>query len=884
MDTSFFDISGITTKHPGAEKASFSLYALTKAKGMSARLGGKAVWILLLHLLFISLPISRAQTWQMKQAPIMTPWASRIDTSHVLPEYPRPQLVREKWMNLNGIWQFQPGVSANDAFPTGKLSGKILVPFPVESAISGVMKHYDRLWYKRTFALHEEYNGRRILLHFGAVDWECEVFINGTSVGRHTGGFDPFSFDITPYLTTGMQEIAVRVYDPTDQGGQPRGKQVLNPNGIWYTPVTGIWQTVWLEPVAQEYIKNLKIVPDIDNGLVNITVNSSETSSGLTSEVVIKDGNMVVASFSGTVNANLRIPVPAPKLWSPDSPFLYDLVVRLKNGNTLVDSVISYFGMRKVSLGTVNGHVRILLNNKFKYQFGPLDQGWWPDGLYTAPTDSALRWDIDRMKEYGFNIARKHIKVEPDRWYYWCDKLGLLVWQDMPSGNNNSVESRQNYEDEMRRMIENKINIPSIIMWIVFNEGWGQYDTQRVTGIAQSCDTTRLVSNASGWTDAGAGHILDSHSYPLPSCLSSSDRAVVNGEFGGIAYLSSGHIWDPNSWGYETVGSVSELEDKLVGFSQMIEGFIPKGLSASIYTQLTDVELEINGLITYDRKVIKASPSNVRKWMNRLIEMGDSSYIFKPILPTGEKQGQLWRYTTSTPPADWYLSGFDDQSWSSGRSGFGTAGTPGSFIGTAWNTSDIYMRAAFVVDNITSNNLSQIVMRLCHDENMEIYINGQWAVSYYGYTANYLISPIMKDALQSIKPGQQNVIAVHCHQTTGGQYADVGLYMKTKPDDTSSYGRISTGFRVNKEENFLIYPNPVNNKRIHLELPASSNSNGFTIQLTDSKGLLVKTVLLKSVEGPLDLDIPELNPGIYMIHIENQEKNFSGKGKIVICN
>ncbi|MCX6344461.1 MAG: hypothetical protein NT018_05225 [Armatimonadetes bacterium] len=574
-----------------------------RAKSVKARV------FLVLIVIFATLTLaSAAAGWQLKQAPIMTDWAAQVNSANPLPEYPRPQLVRSDWLNLNGIWQFKRGY-APDTVPVGQnLGGDILVPYPVESAISGVMAHYDRVWYRRTFTVPSAWAGKKIMLNFGAVDWEAQIYVNGTSVGTHQGGYDPFSYDITSYLTpSGAQEIIVRVYDPTDSGGQPRGKQVNGPGGIFYTATTGIWQTVWLEPVAATSISSLKIVPDVDGSRLKLTVNTIGPTTGMTVTATAKDGATTVGAVTGSPNTELYISIPSPKLWSPDSPFLYDLNISLDSGATVMDSVTSYFGMRKIARALVNGIYKLVLNGQFVFQIGPLDQGFWPDGIYTAPTDAALKWDIETEKQLGFNCVRKHVKIEPARWYYWADKLGLMIWQDMPSGNNGTTAEKTQFEIELQRMIENHWNSPSIIMWVVFNEGWGQYDTVRLTNWVMGFDPSRIVNCASGWSDFEVGHVIDYHSYPSPVCPTSSTRARVCGEYGGIGYAITGHMWDPNSWGYTMVTSSGDLTDLYGQFtSTQVGGFkTNNGLSAAIYTQITDVETEINGLVTYDRKVIK---------------------------------------------------------------------------------------------------------------------------------------------------------------------------------------------------------------------------------------------------------------------------------------
>ncbi len=714
--------------------------------------------------------------WTLKQAPLMTPWAQQVEPSAVLPEYPRPQMVRSDWMNLNGLWQYQPG-NAGDPVPAGQtLSGEILVPFPVESAISGVMEHHERLWYRRTFTVPSGWQGRRILLHFGAVDWEAEVFINGTSVGIHRGGYDPFFFDITPHLTSGgPQELIVRVYDPTNSQAIACGKQDLNPNGIWYTAVTGIWQTVWLEPVPEVSIERIKIVPDVDNQLVRVKAFVRGSAQGLTVEAAAYQGTEKAGQVSGAAGEDLKLRLRNVRLWSPDDPYLYDLKVRIKQGSQVLDEVQSYFGMRKVGIGKVNGVQRLLLNGKFIFQIGPLDQGWWPDGLYTAPTDEALKWDLDMIKAFGFNMVRKHVKIEPARWYYWADKMGLLVWQDMPSMRSEpSGALRTQFEWELEQMVEKLGNHPSIIMWIVFNEGWGQYDTVRLTQKVMEQDPSRLVSNASGWVDHPVGHIIDTHSYPAPGGLAPTEtRASVCGEYGGIGMRVDGHMWNPNSWGYTMVNTGQELAVLYDAYIQQLAGLRDElGLSAGVYTQITDVEVEINGLITYDRKVIKADVGAIRRSnaMNR---------SFESVVPTSEKTAQTWRCTTSQPASGWMNEGFNDSGWSQGPGGFGTTGTPGAVVGTVWNTSDIWIRRTFSLPSLTSEQMNRLVLRIHHDEDAEVYLNGVLAAAATNYTTSYVYLPITAAARAALRTGQSNLIAVHCRQTTGGQFIDVGLALET---------------------------------------------------------------------------------------------------------
>lgn len=583
-------------------------------------------------------PLTRAADWKPAAGPLLTRWAKDVSPTKVHPEYPRPQFVREDWQNLNGLWDY--AVVAKDAPQPTQWDGQILVPFPIESALSGVMKRVsekEKLYYRRTFQIPPGWNlksqianlkpARRVLLHFGAVDWETTVFVNGKEVGAHRGGYDAFTFDITEALKpSGPQEIVVAVWDPTDAGYQPRGKQIRNPHGIWYTPTTGIWQTVWLEPVNAVAIDSLKFTPDIDEGRLDLrfTFRSNDQihnqlPDGYTLKATASDGTGVVAKGTYPCAPGGHSLMSLRRLWSPASPFLYDLTVTLENNGKVVDEIRSYFGMRKIALGKdAKGIQRLMLNNQPLFQFGPLDQGFWPDGLYTAPTDEALRYDIEMTKALGMNMARKHVKIEPARWYYWCDKLGLLVWQDMPSGDRyiggrdpdiqRSPESGANFERELKALVDGFYNHPSIVLWVPYNEGWGQWDTPRIVNLIRQWDPNRLVNNASGWTDRKCGDVLDIHSYPGPAVPRlEEDRAVVLGEFGGLGLPVKGHTWqDEKNWGYRSFNSSEELTDAYIALIKKLRPMTGDlGLCAAVYTQTTDVEVEVNGLMTYDRALVK---------------------------------------------------------------------------------------------------------------------------------------------------------------------------------------------------------------------------------------------------------------------------------------
>ncbi|MHA1717182.1 MAG: glycoside hydrolase family 2 protein [Promethearchaeota archaeon] len=552
-----------------------------------------------------------------------------------MPEYPRPQLKRDEWLNLNGIWECS--ITRKSANKPKSFDKKILVPFCIESALSGIcqkVKPNQKLWYKRTFEIPEKWADSRILLHFGAVDWETNVWVNEHLVGTHKGGFTPFSFEITKYLNRkDVNEIVVSVWDPTDKEDKIRGKQKLRPFGIFYTPVSGIWQTVWLEPVPQSYISGMKITTNIDDGYLILQVNTVEMKENFNIQVEIQDDKArKIKSMNQENIKRLKIDIPDPVLWSPDNPFLYTIDVLLTCNNTVIDQVKSYFGMRKISLKrNSNGHVQIQLNNEPIFQHGILDQGYWPDGIYTAPTDDALKYDIITAKELGFNMIRKHVKIEPERWYYHCDKIGILVWQDMPSrgriwkslstwilnsfgkkiSDKNRVTNNEKNEffHELVSMIKNLYNHPAIVTWIPFNEGWGQllFDNKEVIEKIKMLDPTRLVDAASGWFDLNLGDIHDIHHYPGPVMPKKDDtRALCIGEYGGLGMTIKKHVWKTFwKWAYKKFKNVDELAKSYHDLIQKLAPIKEKGLSAAVYTQLTDVEGEVNGLMTYDRAVIK---------------------------------------------------------------------------------------------------------------------------------------------------------------------------------------------------------------------------------------------------------------------------------------
>lgn len=718
----------------------------------------------------------------------MTKWAKQVNPNKPWPEYPRPQFVRADWLNLNGIWECQSG-AAGDAAPVGKkLSSQILVPFPVESALSGVMEHHDRLWYRRHFTVPPAWKGRQVLLNFGAVDYEAEIFVNGKSVGVHTGGYESFSDNITPYLKgSGPQELIVRVFDPTDDGGQPRGKQTLHPGGIMYTPTSGIWQTVWLEPVAKIAIRDLHMIPDIDNHRLRMTVAVPAATLATKAIITIKEAGRLVQTVTARPNVELRIPIKNARLWSPSSPFLYDVDVALTDGKAQSDHIASYFGMRKVALAQVGRYKKIFLNNKFLFEIGPLDQGFWPDGIYTQPNEAALKADIAVMKRFGFNMVRKHIKVEPARWYYWTDHMGLLVWQDMPSANSYTDHpqplDKPAFEKQLRQVIATHQNVPSIIMWIIYNEGQGRHDTAQMVALAKKLDPSRLVNRDSGagyetGTEGAIGDVDDVHSYPPPNFPPASPtQALTCGEYGGIGFLVKGHTWKKTGGGYTNVTDPKTLEETYGEFANQLKTFRDqKGLSAAVYTQITDVETELNGLLNYDR-TFKCDPAQIAKANHFQYPVP----IYRQIVPTSEKTSRTWKWTIMKPADDWFKTGFDDAAWQQGPGGFGTDSPGHGIIGTPWTTGDIWLRRTFNPGPLSAAQISRLVVRDFHDEDIDVYINGVRAYSAGGFISSYEYKPLSKAAKQGIRPNAQNELAVHCHQTIGGQYIDVGLFERSLP-------------------------------------------------------------------------------------------------------
>ena len=612
-------------------------------------------------------------------------FTARAQSNTPLPEYPRPQMVRPEWFNLNGQWNYAI-LDKNEDYVTPQ--GKILVPFAAESKLSGVQKQVGQessLWYQRSFTVPRQWKGKRVLLHFGAVDWQAEVWVNGQKAGVHTGGYSPFSFDVTDLLKkNGKQDMRVKVMDATDQSWQPRGKQIQSPRTIWYTPVSGIWQTVWLEAVPQTHVLSYLAVANVDKSSLSVHVDAKDIADGDLIMVELREGGIGYSAEkpSGTViasaeGADVILTVANPELWSPSNPYLYGLDISILRKGKEIDRVSGYTAIRKISSqkdtdtfetnrkGIPQGSKRLALNNEILFQFGPLDQGWWPDGLYTAPSDQALRFDIEKTKEWGFNMIRKHLKVEPARWYYWCDVLGIMVWQDMPCIADHDITNnasrpedvgvaqsniwalnsfrggtdcdvpdywKKNYYKEWGEIIDCLKGFPCIVVWVPFNEGWGQFDTEDVVKFTKEKDPTRLVNEASGGNFRLAGDILDVHHYPEPR-LNIFDRTKINvlGEYGGIGYLVDGHIWQPEgkNWGYSGLCKTpEELFERYKLYAERLKALIDIGCAAAVYTQTTDVELELNGLMTYDR-LEKLDASLLRAINQNVIESQNCNWISK---------------------------------------------------------------------------------------------------------------------------------------------------------------------------------------------------------------------------------------------------------------
>ena len=606
--------------------------------------------------------------------PIISRWGRAVTPANAWRGYPRPQMVRSDWLNLNGSWDY--AITPAAATQPASMDGKILVPFAVESRLSGVARKLlptDRLWYRRRFTIPTGWTDRRTLLHFDAVDYESTIWVNGALAGSHRGGYDPFSIDVTPYLKPGSNELVVQVADPTSTGDQPRGKQTLEPRGIWYTATSGIWQTVWLEPVPELHIADVRAVPDIDRGTLAVDVALSGAATDTDAvRLTARAKGKVVATTVIRGNRQAVLAIPTAHLWSPDDPYLYDLTAELVKvvdpaagakippltpaetiayahaevTGTPVDRVDGYFGMRKIAVGPnpATGHPALLLNNKPLFQNGTLDQGWWPESLLTPPSEEAARSDMVFLKKAGFNMLRKHITVEPAQYYADADRLGMLIWQDMPSGAFGDQAVRRlsdrqatlssgamaEYQSELSRMIGALRSFPSIVMWVTNNEGWGQYDARTVASLARDMDQSRLVNASSGWLDVpGASDVYDIHTYdPVPLAPSPhGGRPLVVGEYGGVGLPIAGHLWftDRDARIYQFATDPADYRARYKRkFDEIVRQSKELGLSASVYTETSDVEGELNGLLSYDRAQSKLPAADLAAMAAPLFDTGNA--------------------------------------------------------------------------------------------------------------------------------------------------------------------------------------------------------------------------------------------------------------------
>jgi hypothetical protein len=760
-------------------------------------------------------------TWHVAKGPLLTKWAALVSPTNALPDYPQPQFERDTWQNLNGLWDYGVTDKGADRAPA-QFDGQILVPFPIESALSGVMKALlptQRLWYHRTFDIPAGWAGKHVLLHFGAVDWDTSVYVNGRDLGSHRGGYDAFSFDITNALhATGPQDIVVSVLDPSDTSWQLHGKQVLHPGGASYTAASGIWQTVWIEPVAPSHLDSLHMVTDTSTDVLHLTVDARIFPHPMKVHVDVLDGSTPIVAADQPIGAELGdpdvhadltwykatnalvtttvdIPIKNAHLWSPDDPFLYNLNVTLIDSDgTAQDTVHSYVGMRTLTLAKDSlGNVRLYVNGKVTMLPMVLDQGYWPDGIYTAPTDDALKFDIEAEHTLGV-YPRKHVKVEPDRWYYWADKLGVMVLQDMPTGNDGdpftdtetSPEAGDQYLTEVRHLIEQRWNHPAIISWDMFNEGWGQHDTVKISAWAKQLDPTRLIDEASGFPWHNSGDIRDCHG----GTPAKSDHQIsIDTENGSVGLRSPGHdwpigaLWTPRSYNPATgaeddspiAGKFAVVDDHSKAWFTNHVRALYKGLWANSdrtgqtgdsYCQIVDVETEEDGLISYDRAVWKVDAAPISAAAHGLLRMATN---VKYVLPTAAVKPTVWSYVTVKPGEKWNQPGFNDSAWKTGKSAFGQGY---DYIHTPWTDTpgDIWLRK----DVTLAGDVGHLEIRMIHDEDVEVYVNGVLAARDAGFISAYDDFPISPDAAATIKPGK-NLIAVHCLQTTGGQVIDVGL-------------------------------------------------------------------------------------------------------------
>lgn len=730
--------------------------------------------------------------WKPVEGRIMTPWAKDVSPQKVWTEYPRPQLERENWTSLNGLWGYQ--ITPKAADQPSSWNAQILVPFAPESALSGVGKLVtpgEALWYHRKFTAKKT-AGKKTLLHFEGVDYLTKVYLNGKEAGVHMGGFTPFSFDITALLKDGENELVVRAYD-SNEDHQPTGKQRLKAEGIWYTRVTGIWQTVWTEEINERSIDDLDFTTDIGTGTVGVTAKLSGTAlAGEKLRVTATlNGKAAGNAEGGTEGFSLKL--ADAQLWSPDTPNVYDLKVELLDGSgKVVDSAKSYTALRSVGkVKDANGNWRFTLNGKPIFHWGPLDQGWWPDGLLTPPTEEAMVSDIKYLKEAGFNMIRKHIKVEPRRYYMHCDRIGMLLWQDHVSTgagpawtrmapNPKDAEfpeaSHQQWIVEYKRMVDHLRDEPCVVVWTPFNEAWGQHDTMEVGKMAVAYDTTRPINIASGGNFWPIGDIADEHAYPDPAFplgdARFKDFIKVVGEFGGHGWPVKDHLWEvgKDNWGYGGLPkTLDEWKERYTRSIDVLRRLRYQGIAAGVYTQTSDVESEINGLLTYDR--LEKIPASWLKSVHEKLMKGSDLATVTVLAPASDRETVEWKYTTTKPADGWQAAGFDDSAWSTGKGGFGSQNTPNAKIGTEWTSQEIWLRREF---EIASAPKGEVILRIYHDEDATVFLNGEEIANLRDHSQGYILVPLGEKAVKALKTGK-NVMAIQVRQTRGGQFIDAGL-------------------------------------------------------------------------------------------------------------
>ena len=753
------------------------------------------------RLMFVAAAFAAMVAGAWQQVPGMkTPWGEKVTPENAWREYPRPQMVRAGWTNLNGLWQY--AVTKDAPGCPAKWDGEILVPFVIESSLSGVgrlIEPDETLWYRRSFDADVK-PGERLLLHFEQADFRAMVYVNGCEVCiPHEGGQMPFSYDITKLVKKGANELVVSIWDPTASFIGSFGKQSFKPRGCFYTRSTGIGGTVWLETVPATYIAGYKVTPDIDAGTVRFEfdVAGGTFAKPEVGVSVLCDGGNAVATTKDGV-AVVKMPAGF-KLWSPESPALYGFTAQCG-----ADEVKGYFGMRKIEVKKdVNGVLRIFFNNKPRFLIGTLDQGWWPDGLLTPPSDEAMAFDIMKLKEMGYDMMRKHIKVEPRRYYYLCDKLGIMVMQDMPSGAGDKTQRYGFYRRELKQMVDHLYNVPSIVSWIPYNESWGQpgeFLTHATLTWTQKYDPSRIVDGPSGWNDYEGGNkgrhkpageeeaadLVDKHDYGRsPRMWPVNDRrASFLGEFGGIGCRVEGHLWTDKAWGYGGTGKDTDrnaVQDKFVTLMDHVAGLAMNGLSGSVYTQTTDVEGEINGLITYDRKVVKFDEKELAAVHGRVrsaFGIGVLPRERKELFPKLDPNVLAWSWTTVAPSEGWEQPGFDDSAWARSAGGFGSdfilKDHPHAKNATKWTTNAIWLRRHFTYKKPTAQIL-RATFEMFHDEDAEVYLNGVLLLSAKGYNTNWAPFAVPAEKFAAAVKEGDNVIAVKVKQEVGGQYIDLGL-------------------------------------------------------------------------------------------------------------